>query len=87
MAEAVAVDGAYTVSVRDLCEFAAKAGDLDLRFTPSPTAQQGREGHLLVAQRRGPQHEAEVSLSGDYRGCACVVARTGTTRNATNSRR
>ena len=68
MAEAVAVDGVYTVSVRDLCEFAAKAGDLDLRFTPSPTAQQGREGHLLVAQRRGPQHEAEVSLSGDYQG-------------------
>ena len=68
MAEALPLDGLYTVSVRNLCEFAAKAGDLDLRFTPSPTAQQGREGHLLVAHRRGPQHEAEVSLSGDYQG-------------------
>lgn len=58
----------YTVSVRNLCEFAAKAGDLDLRFTPAPTAQQGREGHTLVAQRRGPGHEAEVSLSGTYQG-------------------
>ena len=56
----------YTVSVRNLCEFAAKTGDLDLRFTPSPTAQQGREGHQLVAERRGPDHEAEVSLSGHY---------------------
>ncbi len=68
MVDARPAAGVYTVSVRNLCEFAAKAGDLDLRFTPSPTAQQGREGHLLVAQRRGPEHEAEVSLSGDYRG-------------------
>jgi len=54
----------YTVSVRSLCEFAAKAGDLDLRFTPSPTAQQGREGHQLVASRRPPGHESEVPLEG-----------------------
>lgn len=57
-----------TVSVRNLCAFAAKAGDLDLRFTPSPTAQQGREGHQWVAQRRGPQHESEISLSGRFKG-------------------
>ena len=62
------VQAPYTVSVRNLCEFAAKAGDLDLRFTPSPTAQQGREGHALVASRRGPDHESEVSLSGEYPG-------------------
>ncbi len=57
-----------TVSVRNLCAFAAKSGDLDLRFTPSPTAQQGREGHQWVAQRRGPQHQSEVSLSGRFEG-------------------
>ena len=56
----------YTVSVRALCEFAAKEGDLDLRFTPSPSAQQGREGHQLVASRRPPGHEAEVKLNGSY---------------------
>lgn len=56
----------YTVSVRGLCEFAAKAGDLDLRFTPSPTAQQGREGHQLVASRRPPGHASEVPLEGLY---------------------
>ncbi|MES2949842.1 MAG: ATP-dependent DNA helicase [Pseudomonadota bacterium] len=59
-------DAIYSVSVRNLCEFAAKAGDLDLRFTPSPSAQQGREGHQLVASRRAPGHEAEVTLSGTY---------------------
>ena len=56
----------YSVSVRNLCEFAAKVGDLDLRFTPSPSAQQGREGHQLVASRRPPEYEAEVTLSGSY---------------------
>nr|WP_315491460.1 ATP-dependent DNA helicase [uncultured Rhodoferax sp.] len=59
-------DAGYSVSVRNLCEFAAKHGDLDLRFTPSPTAQQGREGHQLVASRRAPGHEAEVTLAGIY---------------------
>jgi len=58
----------YTVSVRNLCAFAARSGDLDLRFTPSPTAQQGRQGHQLVARRRAPHHESEVSLSGQYGG-------------------
>lgn len=64
--QAVSGEVGYSVSVRNLCEFAAKVGDLDLRFTPSPTAQQGREGHQLVASRRGPDHEAEVALSGTY---------------------
>ena len=52
-----------SVSVRALCAFAAREGDLDLRFTPSPTAQQGREGHLLVARRRGESYESEIALS------------------------
>ncbi|MEP6968822.1 MAG: ATP-dependent DNA helicase, partial [Betaproteobacteria bacterium] len=58
----------FTVSVRNLCAFAAKCGDLDLRFTPSPTALQGRLGHQRVAQRRGPGYESEVSLEGVVRG-------------------
>lgn len=57
----------YTVAVRALCEFTAKAGDLDLRFTPSPSAQQGIAGHAVVASRRGETYEREVSLSGEYR--------------------
>ena len=45
----------YTVAVRALTEFTAKQGDLDLRFTPSPSAQEGIAGHATVTARRaGP---------------------------------
>ncbi|KAF0811465.1 putative ATP-dependent helicase DinG [Andreprevotia sp. IGB-42] len=57
----------YTVAVRELCEFAAKRGDLDLRFTPSPTAQEGMVGHTTVTGRRGSPYQAEITLSGQYR--------------------
>ncbi|MGH8857005.1 MAG: ATP-dependent DNA helicase [Polaromonas sp.] len=57
----------YVVAVRALCEFTAKHGDLDLRFTPSPSAQEGMAGHALVAARRGESYQAEVSLEGDYK--------------------
>lgn len=60
------VAAVYTVAVRDLCEFTAKVGSLDLRFTPAPTALQGMLGHQTVAQRRGPEHETEVKLSGQF---------------------
>ncbi|MET0859377.1 MAG: DEAD/DEAH box helicase, partial [Telluria sp.] len=56
----------YVVAVRALCEFTAKAGDLDLRFTPSPTAQEGIAGHAVVTSRRGPTYQAEVNLSGEH---------------------
>jgi DNA excision repair protein ERCC-2 len=57
---------AYHVAVRALCEFTAKAGDLDLRFTPSPTAQEGMAGHAVVAARRDDGYEREISLSGSF---------------------
>lgn len=61
----------YIVAVRTLCEFTAKQGDLDLRFTPTPSAQEGVAGHALVAARReklrGKNYESEVTLSGDYK--------------------
>jgi DNA excision repair protein ERCC-2 len=56
----------YVVAVRALCEFTAKQGDLDLRFTPSPTAQEGIAGHAVVTGRRGPTYQTEVSLSGEH---------------------
>src|SRR6478752_1066797 len=56
----------YTVAVRTLCEFSARLGDLDLRFTPTPSAQEGMAGHQLVASRRGPQYETEISLRGEF---------------------
>lgn len=56
----------YVVAVRTLCEFTAKSGDLDLRFTPSPTALEGIEGHATVTSRRPSGYEAELTLSGTY---------------------
>ncbi|WP_321946907.1 ATP-dependent DNA helicase [Paraburkholderia sp. J10-1] len=56
----------YTVAVRTLCEFTAKRGDLDLRFTPSPDASDGRAGHAAIAARRAPGYETEIALSGTF---------------------
>ena len=50
----------YTVAVRELCEFTAKQGDLDLRFTPAPTALEGIAGHAVAASRRGAGYRTEV---------------------------
>lgn len=59
-------DTRYIVAVRALCEFTAKVGDLDLRFTPAPTALEGMAGHRTVVARRGDGYESEVALSGEY---------------------
>ncbi|HSV83868.1 MAG TPA: ATP-dependent DNA helicase [Ramlibacter sp.] len=56
----------YSVAVRTLCEFTAKRGDLDLRFTPTPSAQEGLAGHQLVASRRSTGYETEISLRGEF---------------------
>ena len=64
----------YTVSVRALCEFTAKRGDLDLRFTPAPSAQDGIAGHAVVAARRDAAYQSEVTLQGNYK-TLCVRGR------------
>ena len=56
----------YTVAVRALCEFTARSGDLDLRYNPAPTAQEGMAGHALVASRRPPDYQTEVTLGGSH---------------------
>ncbi|WP_231638142.1 ATP-dependent DNA helicase [Piscinibacter sakaiensis] len=56
----------YLVAVRALCEFSARAGDLDRRFTPSTTALEGQAGHALVAARRGPAYERELALEARH---------------------
>jgi DNA excision repair protein ERCC-2 len=58
----------YVVAVRALCEFTARRGDLDLRFTPSPSAQEGMAGHLLVASRRPAGYQTEIALEGSHAG-------------------
>ncbi len=59
-------EASYTVAVRTLCEFTARRGDLDLRFSPTPTAQEGIAGHALVAARRPTGYRTEVALSGRH---------------------
>ncbi len=61
-----AADRSYVVAVRALCEFTARRGDLDRRFNPSPTAQQGVAGHQRVTARRAPPYQTEVTLEGRH---------------------
>ncbi|WP_025733133.1 ATP-dependent DNA helicase [Carnimonas nigrificans] len=56
----------YSVAVRALSEFVARHGDLDLRFTPSPSSLEGIEGHARVVERRAEEYQAELVLSGEY---------------------
>ncbi|NYH16629.1 hypothetical protein GGD41_003857 [Paraburkholderia bryophila] len=58
----------YVVAVRAMCEFTAKRGDLDLRFTPAPTSLEGMAGHLAVAGRRASGYQTEITLTGTHRG-------------------
>ncbi|MGE8473808.1 MAG: ATP-dependent DNA helicase, partial [Paraburkholderia hospita] len=58
----------YVVAVRTLCEFTARRGDLDLRFTPAPSALEGIAGHQAVTARRASGYEAEITLTGTHRG-------------------
>ncbi|NUU38041.1 ATP-dependent DNA helicase [Pseudomonas sp. C2B4] len=58
----------YSIAVRALCEFTAKTGDLDLRFTPSPTALEGIVGHRTVASRRSEGYQSEIALEGLFEG-------------------
>ena len=60
--QVVPPDDARTVSVKALCAFGAKAGDLDLRFVPAPSALEGMAGHALVQGRRGESYQSEVAL-------------------------
>ncbi len=58
----------YTVSVRALCDFTAKRGDLDRRFTPAPTAREGQYAHTLAASRRGGGYQKELALFLEHEG-------------------
>lgn len=56
------------VSVRALVAFAAKTGSLDHRFTPSPSALEGIEGHKKVAQKRSAHYQTEISFQREVDG-------------------
>ena len=54
----------HKVSVRTLCEFAARRGDLDLRYTPAPSSEEGIAGHGAVQSTRGPRYQSEKPMAG-----------------------
>ncbi len=56
----------YRMAVRALCEFTAREGDLDLRFTPAPSSQEGIAGHQTVVARRAAGYLSELPLAGEY---------------------
>ncbi len=60
------------VAVKSLCEFAARRGDLDHRYTPSPTAREGIAGHGRVRKGRGPGYQSEYPLTGTCEGLQLV---------------
>ena len=51
------------ITVRDLVAFCHRAGDIDHRFTPSPTGVQGVAGHQQVYRRRGESYCSEYPVS------------------------
>lgn len=56
------------VSVKNLCEFAARTGSLEFRYTPAPTAEEGITGHITVQNRRPDPYIAEYPLKGECEG-------------------
>ncbi len=50
------------ITVGDLVAFCHRAGDIDHRFTPSPTGVQGVAGHQRVYRRRGDTYHSEYPV-------------------------
>jgi DNA excision repair protein ERCC-2 len=60
------------VAVADLARFCHRRGDIDHRFTPSPTGEQGVAGHQRLYRRRPAGYASEfpveyVHIEGDLR--------------------
>ncbi len=49
-----------------MCDLTAREGDLDQRFTPSPTALEGMMGHHSVTSNRASNYQTEIPLTGEY---------------------
>ena len=56
-----------TVSVTDLVRFCHRSGDIDHRFSPSPTGEQGVAGHQRVYSRRPDTYCSEYAVEYDHR--------------------
>ena len=67
----------FTVSVRDLAEFCYRSGDIDHRFTPSPTGVQGTEGHQRVFSKRPDSYISEYAVDLKHRDGECELVLRG----------
>ena len=56
------------VAVRSLCEFAARRGSLEYRYTPSPSAEEGIAGHQWAQSQRPTGYQPEYLLEGECLG-------------------
>ncbi len=54
------------ISVRSLCEFTDRIGDIDHRYTPAPTALEGIEGHQRLQKRRGASYQSEYPIEQSF---------------------
>ncbi len=63
------------VTVRELVAFCHRRGDIDHRFTPSPTGPQGVAGHQQVYRRRPASYLSEypVTYRHDHNGVTLVL--------------
>jgi DNA excision repair protein ERCC-2 len=55
------------LSVGELVAFCHRRGDIDHRFRPSPTGEQGVAGHQRVYRRRGDSYHSEYPVEYRYR--------------------
>ncbi len=54
-----------TIAIAELARFCHRSGDIDHRFSPSPTGVQGVAGHQRVYARRPPSYLSEYAV--EYR--------------------
>lgn len=55
------------IAVADLARFCHRSGDIDHRFSPSPTSAQGIAGHQRLYARRPASYESEYPLQYQHR--------------------
>jgi DNA excision repair protein ERCC-2 len=55
------------VAVADLARFCHRRGDIDHRFSPSPTGEQGVAGHQCLYRRRPPGYQSEFPVEYRHR--------------------
>ena len=55
------------ISVGQLARFCHRSGDIDYRFGPSPTGEQGVEGHQRLYRRRPDSYQAERAVEAVYK--------------------